>query len=370
MRVGSLCTGYDGLGLGLELAGFDVDRTWFAEVDPAMSRVLAHHWPATPNLGDIRSTDWTQVAPVDVVTTGYPCQPLSLAGRRGGLTDERWLWDDGVFPAIRDLRPGIVLLENVPGHLSLGFGRVLGDLASIGYVGSWRCLRASDVGAPHRRNRVFILARPAHTTGDARWFGHRDCGRPAGLLSRDGGLNLLPTPKARDFRSDSPAEHARKSPALHAVSALLPTPRATDGTKGGPNQRGSSGDLMLPSAVIQLLPTPTATPYGNNQSASDGAVVRPSLDSLATADRWGQYAAAIARWEQVLGRPAPDPTEPGAKGQPRLSPRFVEWMQGLPEGHVTDHTSRTESLRGLGNGVVPQQCAAAVAQLVRAGVAA
>lgn len=178
---------------------------------------------------------------------------------------------------------------------------------------------------------------------------------------------------------------------------MLPTPRATDGTKGGPNQRGSSGDLMLPSAVAQLmptptvadsrntanfkpdgtpysngygatltdssrmLPTPTATPYGSNQSASPGAAVRPSLNSMAD---WGPFAAAIARWEAVLRRPAPDPRD----HRGRLSPRFVEWMMGLPAGWVTDipDLSRSELLKLLGNGVVPQQGAAAIRALLAA----
>ena len=118
------------------------------------------------------------------------------------------------------------------------------------------------------------------------------------------------------------------------VMRLLPTPRATDGEKGGPNQRGSSGDLALPAAV------------------------QPG--------RWGQYGAAITRWERVIGRTAPEPTEPGRTGKPRLSPRFVEWMMGLPEGHVTDLLSRNDALRVLGNGVVPIQAAAGYRGLVGA----
>jgi DNA (cytosine-5)-methyltransferase 1 len=78
--------------------------------------------------------------------------------------------------------------------------------------------------------------------------------------------------------------------------------------------------------------------------------------------RWGDYSTAIARWEAVLGRPAPDPTEPNAKGGHRLSVRFVEWLMGLPDGHVTDvpGMNRNVALKALGNGVVPQQCAAAL----------
>lgn len=147
---------------------------------------------------------------------------------------------------------------------------------------------------------------------------------------------------------------------------MLPTPRATDGTNGGPNQRGSSGDLMLPSAV-QLMPTPTSA----DSKASGGAVGSPNV-TLTDATvrhpvRFGAYEAAIARQEATFGRPAPSPTEPTGKGGAhRLSPRFVEWMQGLPDGWVTDvpGITRNHMLKALGNGVVPQQGAAALRHLL------
>src|SRR5690606_26028829 len=120
---------------------------------------------------------------------------------------------------------------------------------------------------------------------------------------------------------------------------LLPTPRATDGTKGGPNQRGSSGDLMLPSAV-QLLPTPmTSDPDIRSRESYERRAASGFVDLISTAlyGRWGDYAPAITRWEAILGRPAPAPTEPtGRDGAHRLSPAFVEFMMGLPSGWVTD----------------------------------
>ncbi|MDO5535855.1 MAG: hypothetical protein Q4F65_14555 [Propionibacteriaceae bacterium] len=156
----------------------------------------------------------------------------------------------------------------------------------------------------------------------------------------------------------SPAQLARNSLALDCIEHLLPTPRATDGTKGGPNQRGSSGDLMLPSAV-NLLPTPLV---GSTSAASHGQISGQYREQMAQAlNRWGDYGPAIARWEAVAGRRAPDPTEPGPKGNPRLSPRFVEWLMGLDAGHVSGvpDLTRNAQLKALGNGVVPQQAAAA-----------
>lgn len=130
-----------------------------------------------------------------------------------------------------------------------------------------------------------------------------------------------------------------------------------------PNQRGSSGDLMLTSAVCQLLPTPRVTQAGY---ADDGRGGR-SLDVEARGggQDWGIYEAAIRRCEQAWGRAAP---APNSKGKPALNPEFVEWMMGLPAGHVTNPAiwggmkptaARNAQLKALGNGVVLQQAAAA-----------
>jgi DNA (cytosine-5)-methyltransferase 1 len=155
MRVGSLFTGYG----GLDMASINGDLAWYAEIEPAACRVLEAHHPGVPNLGDITQIDWDEVEPVDVITGGYPCQPFSTAGHRKGRNDERHLWPY-VHTAIRTLRPDIAIMENVAGHLSLGFGDVLADLAAIGWDAEWTTVRASDVGACHRRERLFILAYP------------------------------------------------------------------------------------------------------------------------------------------------------------------------------------------------------------------
>ena len=144
---------------------------WQCEVDPYACRVLAKHWPDVPNLGDITTVDWSTVEPPDVVCGGYPCQPFSLAGTRRGEDDPRHLWP-WMRDAIRLLRPRYALLENVPGHLALGFGRVLGELAELGYDCEWDCIPAAAVGAPHLRYRIFIVAR------DTTWIWGRRESRP------------------------------------------------------------------------------------------------------------------------------------------------------------------------------------------------
>ena len=401
-RVGALFAGYSGIELALHDV-LDTEPAWFVEFDKGPSAILAHHYPDVPNLHDVTKVDWSTVEPVDIITGGSPCQDLSHAGKRQGMKvgTRSGLWAS-MCDAIETIRPRLVIWENVRGALSAAadsavepcpfcvgdkpgvslraLGRVLGDLAELGYDAAWYGLRAADIGAPHGRWRVFVLAwrqddlepiatRPGagRVGGDAPvlsllstpqardWKGVPGDSFNTANLARD--VSLLPTPAVNDMgASYTPeawdewtarmkAEHGNGNGhgnSLHVEALrLMPTPRATDGTKGGPNQAGSSGDLMLPSAV------------------------QP--------ERWGQYAPAIARWE-ALTRPAPSPTEPtGKAAAQRLSPAFVEWLMGLPAGWVTDPAiwsgwksgaARNAQLKALGNGVVPQQCAAALRHLL------
>ena len=157
LTVGSLFSGIGGLDLGLERAGMTV--RWQVEQDAWCQRVLAKHWPDVPRYGDIKTIDWTEVEPIDLVCGGFPCQPVSLAGKRLAQDDERWLWPE-FARCLRVLRPRFALLENVPGLLSAGFGDVLGDLAALGYDAEWDCIPAAAVGAPHLRYRVFLVGYP------------------------------------------------------------------------------------------------------------------------------------------------------------------------------------------------------------------
>ena len=157
LTVGSLFSGIGGLDLGLERAGHRV--IWHSEIDEYACRVLKKHWPNVPNIGDVKQVNWSEVPNVDIIAGGYPCQPFSTAGKRKGKEDPRHLWPY-VLDAIRAIRPRYVLMENVRGHLTLGFGDVLADLASCGYSAEWQIIPASSVGAPHRRDRLFFVAYP------------------------------------------------------------------------------------------------------------------------------------------------------------------------------------------------------------------
>ena len=186
--------------------------------------------------------------------------------------------------------------------------------------------------------------------------------------------HLLPTPAVNDMGAGKTVEewdawtdamrakHGNgnghgKSLAVEA-QRLLPTPKASDGPNGGPGMRNGRGVADALPGVVALLPTPAARDHRGESLTSRNGGQAPVPD---VAD-FGPYAAAIRRWEQVLGRPAPSPTEPGANGRPRLSARLVEFMMGLPEGWVTGvpSISRSAQLKMLGNGVVPQQAALAL----------
>lgn len=162
LTYGSLFSGYGGLDLAVE-AVTGATCKWHSEVDPHASKILAAHWPNVPNLGDIAGIDWTQVEPVDVICGGFPCQDISSAGKGAGLEEgtRSGLWYR-YADAIRVLRPRLVIVENVAAIRWKGRGldKVLGSLAEVGYDAEWTCLRASDVGACHRRERFFLVAWP------------------------------------------------------------------------------------------------------------------------------------------------------------------------------------------------------------------
>ena len=404
LTIGSLFSGAGGLDLAVEEV-FGAKLVWQSEIDPAASKVLAHRFPGVPNLGSVTEINWDTAPRVEIMCGGYPCQPFSAAGQRKGTDDERHLWPY-FADAIRRVRPRYVVLENVAGHRSMGFDSVLGDLASLRYDAQWCSVRASDVGAPHRRERLFVLAVDADTDrgrleggtqrdgeslepeleashrGDADRHSsadsssvRRDEGWPARQLGgsdaavrSDGPVDLLPTPKSTDFkRNDSASERERRSPALGAINALLPTPNAQDGNGGG-RYNSEGHQSTLPGTVRELLPTPRKSDGDGGANPLHRAERMDDVETrvIRCGTSWGKYEPAIRRWE-ALTRPAPSPTEPNTNGNPRLAAAFPEWMQGWPDGWVTAPEigiSRNDQLRCIGNGVCPQQAVYALRWLV------
>ena len=200
MNVLDLFSGIGGFSLGLERAG-GFKTVAFCEIDPYCRRVLAKHWPGVPIFEDIRrlvadpelryldpeeplqagrdesgdgsESGRTRVGPIDVITGGFPCQDISVAGRGAGIDGERsGLWSE-LARIIGEVRPTYAILENVSALLSRGMDRVAGDLAEVGYDCEWHCIPASYVGAPHRRDRWWCVAYPQGVGGGARCGGDR-----------------------------------------------------------------------------------------------------------------------------------------------------------------------------------------------------
>jgi len=175
--TGSLFTG-SGMGVAAVNKVFNAQTAWVADNDPGSRLLLEYHYPHTPNLGDVSEVDWSEVEPVDIIHGGTPCQDVSVAGARIGMTEgsRSNLWVV-MREAIRIVQPVFVVWENVTGALSAhadslldgragrlakgnlsAVGRVLGDLAELGFDAEWRVVRASDAGALHKRSRIFILS--------------------------------------------------------------------------------------------------------------------------------------------------------------------------------------------------------------------
>jgi DNA (cytosine-5)-methyltransferase 1 len=189
MSIGSLFSGIiGGLELGLERAGLG-PVAWQCEIDPFCRSVLKKHWPEATQYEDVKTLGASsRAARVRVLCGGFPCQDVSLSGKREGLEGARsGLWFE-FRRIIEELEPSIVVIENVLGLRTKGLRRVLEDLSDLGFDAEWTCLAASDVGAPHRRKRIFIVAtHPDRVVvrGEPGWLS-RACWAAASESANDG----------------------------------------------------------------------------------------------------------------------------------------------------------------------------------------
>ena len=186
-RVLDLFSGIGGFSLGLERAG--MTTVAFCEINPYCRAVLKKHWPEVPCYDDITTLTAERLATdgivVDVICGGFPCQDISFAGKGGGIADgtRSGLWSE-YARLIGELRPAYVIVENVAALLNRGLERVLGDLAALGLDAEWHCIPASAIGAPHRRDRLWIVAhavregRPRRRNGWGKETGGRSCDEP------------------------------------------------------------------------------------------------------------------------------------------------------------------------------------------------
>lgn len=156
LRVLDLFSGIGGFSLGLERTG-GFETVAFCEIDPFCQKVLRKHWPGVPVYSDVRMLRGYMFGDIDVICGGYPCQPFSLAGQRRGAEDDRHLWPK-MYRLIQESRPAWVIGENVAGHVSMGLDEVLSDLETADYTCQTFNIPACAVDAPHRRERLWIVA--------------------------------------------------------------------------------------------------------------------------------------------------------------------------------------------------------------------
>lgn len=378
LKAGEMFAGYGGLALAISSV-FGAKTAWLCEVDKYASKVLEHRFPSVPNLGDVTAVDWGSVEPVDIIAGGSPCQDVSVAGGRAGMSEgtRSNLWV-AMRDAISIIKPSFVVWENVRGALSAkadtnlescpgcvgdtgrarepflrALGRVLGDLSELGYDAQWRVVSASEVGAAHRRERVFVLAH------------RRDLFTVSQNIVED-----TETPKIAE-----------------TVNHLLATPTAHD-NKGACllekhharlKQRNRTQMGNLQEDITHLMPTPNTLDYlsyreGEKREKAlrrgvEGGSLRSSTGNLREEVHFNAdlYLPAVHRWEKILGRKSPRWIIIGDNGKPKLNPMFSEWLMGLPEGWVTSPEiglSYGRQLMILGNGVVPQQAEFALASML------
>ncbi len=155
LRVLDLFSGIGGFSLGLENTG-GFETVAFCEIEDYPRRVLAKNWPDVPIYKDIRKFHADGLGRIDLIVGGYPCQPFSFAGKRGGAEDDRHLWPE-MYRIVVAVRPTWCVFENVPGHISMGLDEVLSDMEAAGYTCWTLVIPACAVDAPHRRDRVWIM---------------------------------------------------------------------------------------------------------------------------------------------------------------------------------------------------------------------
>jgi DNA (cytosine-5)-methyltransferase 1 len=259
LTFGELFAGIGGFSLGLERAGMKC--RWQVEIDPYANAVLRKHWPEVPKHDDVRTFPPQGDYAVDVICGGFPCQDISVAGKGVGLAGARsGLWHE-FARIIGDLRPRYVVVENVAALLARGMGRVLSDLSALGYDAEWHVVPASAVGAPHRRERVWII-------GVRRWLGreaHASRSDANGIGSHRAEVNFVGGVELRD-EQDGIARSVREDVPDANDQGESDVPVDDVAWRGLPESScGIASDADRPRRIKQRRPEPTSA----EQSAAE-----------------------------------------------------------------------------------------------------
>lgn len=383
-RAGSLFTGAGGIDLA-----FNLQTAWACDIEPGPQSVISRRMPGATLYRDVtRIPDLLGLEPVVLVHGGSPCQSNSVAGKRAGIVPESpsGLWSHQIR-VTGLVSPDLCLWENVKGALSAkawtradmpgsgeteptgkndrpshrmrALGRVVSDMLLAGYDCAWTTVGACDVGAPHRRERVFVLG----VKKDARTFREK---LSQVTLSTD--KNVMGQMSGHVLGDDVKEYYHVDAAKAGVARVLLPTPAVNDMSRQKSirdfndwrnRQKASNGSRAVHGRGLDVEVREAAGETRLNLEDQTGVSTdRIDLD-------WGRYTEAIDRAVKAFG-PHPCPVEPGRRRAWQASARFLEWMMGFPEGWVTDLVdegllSYDKAARIFGNAVVPRQAGYAVA---------
>ena len=338
MRIGSLFSGgCGGLELGLERAGVG-HVVWQCEIDAAARRNLARHWPGVVQHKDVREVTSETAERVDVICGGFPCVDLSFAGKGAGLQGARsGLWFE-YLRVVRELRPRFVVIENVPALLVRGLDVVLSGLAESGYDAIWFTLRASDVGATHRRERLFIVA---YRNGEGE-------SQPEGAESESGGWSGDGLDVMGDAHRSNDARRLHDEERREERGAAA---QGSSGYVGHANGPGLEGRSVRRCGCADERAFGTAGPE----------VAHEFPPGPGDHGGWREYLARFPNRAPAILTPMPANRHGNARRGVSLNPAFVESLMGFPEDWTQG--TRSERLKQLGNAVVPQ-CAEVVGHVL------
>jgi DNA (cytosine-5)-methyltransferase 1 len=348
LTIGSLFSGIGGLELGLEWAGLG-PVLWQVEKDPYCLKVLEKHWPGVRRYEDVK-TIGRSVAPVDLICGGFPCQDLSYAGRGAGIkkSTRSGLWFE-YARIISELRPRFVVVENVPALLTRGMDIVLGELAALGYDAWWDCIPAQAVGAPHRRDRVFVVA---HATRVYVSHGNQEknitniqesgrCGLPNGWLTRT---------------------EPNVGRVVDGTTTELDKTIRRLGYEQSSNKEAFTKVVQHRGRILRVL-------WEHEQSAAPPSRGRcifnytnlPEVPHSDTYEGWvlGSWIEKDKKlrdmWKGISSKPFKETQD--------LQQRMLEYI-GTQERNEKVASSRKDRLRALGNAVVPQ-CAQVIGEIIK-----
>lgn len=339
--TGSLFSGVGGIDVAMESLGLG-PVAWQCDIDPAARAVLARHWPGVRCYEDVREID-ASATRVSVVCGGFSCQPHSTAGRRKGTADARWIWPE-FARVIRELRPLVVFVENVPGLRTSGLRDVLADLAGAGFDAQWGLYSAAEVGAPHRRTRLFILA---YARGE-----------------RESGLQPRRRRGANGAAAAGPGGNGAHGDVANANREPGETRRpdhAGEGARGRDADRGRERAAVADANGEGELQQGGAVEQERRWVGDGGNEALPHPDGLRLLRRAHQQAATWTAGSDAAQGDHAGPAEPGLGFKnDGLSRHLGGWLPSWEEGTprvLRGVEAREEKLRLLGNSCVPIQAA-------------